>query len=122
MASQLHGVRIVQGDVERVLKQFDLLKKDVHNAVADEIEMTALEIESEAKRNCPVITGRLRASITTFLNRDRLAASVGTLVEYAPLVEFGGQGRRAKPYLYPAYFNNVQKMIKRLEKMSGKNA
>lgn len=49
---------------------------------------TGHEVQADAKRNCPVDTGRLRSSITTkqtALNE----VLVGTNVEYAPDVEFG---------------------------------
>ena len=71
----------------------------------DEIDETlqkmTLEIEAEAKRLCPVRTGRLRASIHNGKIRER-AYFVGTNVEYAPFVEFGTRKMTAKPYLRPA--------------------
>ena len=45
-----------------------------------------------AKRNCPVDTGRLRSSIVSRVEKDfddGLVGIVGTDVEYAPYVEFG---------------------------------
>ena len=73
-----------------------------------EIIRTAMEqgagvIEGEAKRRCPVDTGRLRASITTetSIDEDQVIALVGTNVEYATAVEYGtgvfaedGKGRK----------------------------
>ncbi len=51
----------------------------------------AVQVETAAKRFCPVDTGRLRSSITHELGTDArgLAARVGTNVEYAPYVELG---------------------------------
>jgi phage gpG-like protein len=119
MANAHHAVRVAQGDIDKIIKKLENMSNEVYNAVADEIEMTSLEIETEAKKLCPVQTGRLRASITTFLNRDRLNAVVGTNVEYAEKVEFGISRAIAKPFLYPAWFNGVQGLKKRLEKITG---
>jgi HK97 gp10 family phage protein len=65
---------------------------------------SAVLVERVAKRLCPVDTGRLRGSITHDLARDArgLVATVGTLVEYAPFVEFGTRYMRAQPFLRPA--------------------
>lgn len=65
------------------------------------VQKTALRIEAEAKKLCPVDTGRLRASIAT----QRLGPAtygVGTGVEYAPYVEFGTRKMSAQPFLRPA--------------------
>lgn len=47
--------------------------------------------ERNAKRRCPVDTGRLRSSITSDVVAEEgaLVGVVGTNVEYAPYVEFG---------------------------------
>lgn len=58
---------------------------------------------SEAKRTCPVRTGRLKRSIAVRTQHNRAKNSdvsvIGTTVPYAPNVEFGGRGRRPKPFL-----------------------
>lgn len=71
----------------------------------------ALMIEGEAKKLCPVDTGRLRASIHAG-KKGKGVAYVGTNVEYAPFVEFGTYKMRAKPYLRPA----AKKVLSRLRK------
>ena len=57
----------------------------------------------EASRTCPVKTGRLKRSIALRTQHDRAKNSdscvIGTTVPYAPNVEFGGRGRRPKPFL-----------------------
>lgn len=118
MANAQHAVRIAQGEIKSILDKLDKMGNDVTNRVADEIEVTALEIETDAKKRCPVDTGRLRSSITTYFNRDRLAAVVGTNVEYAIQVEYGQDRRTPKPYLFPAYFKGIQGLVKRLKKIT----
>lgn len=94
-------------------------------------------IQAEAKANCPVDTGRLRASIVTDVQTDGKAVigTVGTNVGYAPCVEFGTgakgdpsvahtdkkqwtyysggrfhttKGKPPRPFLFPAYRVNAE--------------
>lgn len=65
-----------------------------------------LLVERRAKVNATpsVRTGRLRASITHRVKRERdnIYTSVGSRVKYAPYVELGTRRMKAKPYLLPA--------------------
>lgn len=72
--------------------------------VAKDLLRRALRVESAAKRLCPVVTGRLRSSITHDLEHDSqgLVAFVGSDVHYAPHVELGTRYQRPQPYLRPA--------------------
>lgn len=75
-----------------------------HGAVAIDLSRKAVRVESQAKIHCPVDTGRLRASITWWLDEDGegLMAIVGTDVEYAEFVEGGTRYMEPRPYLEPA--------------------
>ena len=57
----------------------------------------------EAKRVCPVRTGRLKRSINIHDRHDHARNTdtvvIGTNVPYAANVEFGGYHRRPKPFL-----------------------
>ena len=96
-----------------------------------EVRDTALTTEGKAKGNLiankSVITGTLLRSITTELLTEGYEAEVGTVVEYAPYVEFGHRGRRtsrgeevggflvrAKPYLGPAFEDAIAGLLERL--------
>ena len=68
------------------------------------IEKACLLVENEAKRNCPVDNGELRASITH--ETSEYEGEVGSDLEYAPYVEYGtgvfssqGNGRKT-PWSY----------------------
>lgn len=63
------------------------------------IDKAAAVCEAEAKQDCPVDTGNLRASIHT--TKGKLEDTVGSGVEYAPYVEFGTYKMRAQPYMQP---------------------
>lgn len=58
------------------------------------------ECESYAKDLCHVITGRLRNSITNYVEGN--AVYIGTDVEYAQCEEEGTSRRPPHPYLRPA--------------------
>lgn len=78
--------------------------------IKDVVNETALNVQSGAKRRCPVDKGRLRSSIAIEpANGPGYAVRVGTKVSYAPYVEFGTgifsehptiQGRQT-PWVYP---------------------
>jgi HK97 gp10 family phage protein len=71
-------------------------------AVIIALRMIAVMIEAEAKRLCPVDTGRLRASITYEIDETRLIARVGTNVIYAIFVEMGTIKMVARSFLRAA--------------------
>ncbi len=64
------------------------------------VAKTAFAIEADAKRLCPVDTGRLKVSIHPRFSRGGLTAVVGTNVLYAPFVEYG-TGRRGSGKFKP---------------------
>lgn len=121
-----------------ILKKLQALPKGAEQLVKDEIEATVMDIHREAVSLVPVDTGRLKGSLTPQVNG--LVGEVGTNVKYAPYVEFGtggkvnvpqgletyasrykGSGQRqvnlpARPYLFPAFFGNVPKMMARIQK------
>lgn len=103
-------------EVEALVKKIASYGEEMQRWVADEVAYTALMIESDAKKAAPVRTGRLRASITSIIDKESLSAVVGTAVEYAPIVEYGSKAlnRRAKPYLYPAYLKHASEFVNRL--------
>ena len=81
-----------------------------------------LIVQAQAKALTPVLSGRLRGSITTqadtgegtnvdapATSSDQITAPsqqgevlVGTAVDYGPYVEFGTRGSNAQPFLRPA--------------------
>lgn len=79
--------------------ELDALLNGPNGPVAKDLVRRALRVQREAKRLCPVDTGRLRSSIAWRVERDwrGLMAVVGTNVSYAAPVEFN-----TKPFLRPA--------------------
>ncbi len=100
------------GDVELRLKakaQIDALLNAPDGPIAAELLRIGTRVERDAKRACPVATGRLRASITHKVERDDqgLSVRIGTGVTYAPWVELGTAAAPAQPFLRPALANEV---------------
>ena len=95
-ASASFGLTGVSGLLLRMATVVGSIKRRVD----EEVATTALLVETEAKRRCPVDTGRLRSSITT--ERKGLTLSVGSNVKYAPFIEFGTRRMAAQPFLFPA--------------------
>jgi HK97 gp10 family phage protein len=125
------------------IKQAVKALEDYKDTKTERLEKTTSEatvnVDREAKKNAPVDTGRLRASIHR--TAQGLEGTVYTNVEYAPYVEFGtgskvdvpegledyakqfkGEGKRqvnlpAQPFLYPAWEQERPKYIKRVKKI-----
>ena len=87
-----------------MIKQWNgkLYEQRAKRAITIALRMIAAMIEAEAKRLCPVDTGRLRASITHVVDEGRLIAMAGSDVLYAIFVEMGTIKMSAQPYLRPA--------------------
>jgi HK97 gp10 family phage protein len=131
---KVHGLQELQQNLQR-------LKEEMPQEFEDELETTGRLIEAEAKRNAPVDTGKLRQSIfyERVVRGGRVGFAVTANVPYAYYIEFGtgakvdipdgwgdfaaqfkGRGIRqvnmpARPYLIPAYRNQVNELGKRLE-------
>lgn len=114
-------VRVDTREIESLIKKLTEKGDDVTEAVAGDVVATTYAIEADAKRSCPVKTGRLRASITSKVDKKTLSGVVGTNVNYAGIVEFGSKAlrRKAKPFLYPAYFNHVGELLEKLKAYGG---
>ena len=104
-------------DAREFLSSLDGYQKDVLEGLQRDIERAALTLEENAKLNCPVDTGRLRASITTEVGN--LEAEVGTNVEYAPSVEFGTSKQSAQPFMRPALDKAITQLNKDMAKTLG---
>ena len=91
---KITGIANVTGNLAKAAKA-------IEGAVADAVRNAAMEVEREAKINCPVDTGILRGSISAE-EKEPMLFEVGTNVEYAAHIEFGTSKMAAQPYLEPA--------------------
>ena len=124
-------------EVENALKTMD---KHLRQNVGDEINASALTIQSSAKRLAPVDLGFLRNNIALVPIGD-LTFSVEAKAKYSAYIEFGTGGQvsipagyedlammfkgrglrtiniRPQPFLIPSYENEKPKLIQRLKKL-----
>lgn len=101
--------------IEAAIRNISAIALKEQAYVKKQIAIAAINVQREAKRNCPVDTGRLRASIRFESLNDGYAAMVYSDVKYADYVEYGtgiyannGQGRRT-PWMY---FSNKYGWVK----------
>lgn len=78
------------------------VEEAMDQAIAKALTMIGLKAEGNAKKACPVDTGRLRNSITNAVDVQEKAVYIGTNVEHAPYVELGTRRQDPHPYLRPA--------------------
>lgn len=105
--------------VEETIRNLDLTNKKIAKEVQEQVGKSALNVQYEAKRRCPVDTGALRRSITVeFIGK--MSARVGPHMPYAPFVELGTRKMRAKPFLTPAFEQERPKFLAELKKIAEK--
>jgi len=116
------SIEVQQG--KELANKFKQISKSVENEIEQALFESALMIERDAKIKVPVDTGRLRASISSRLveKSGTPYAEVGTSISYAKIQEFGSSKQPAQPFLYPAYVENKQKILKKLAKAFKKGA
>lgn len=79
----------------------DVVQKIKQNNAAKYLVDITDECVEEAKKLCPVDSGKLQQSIETSISSwDK--TSYGSDVEYARMVEFGTRNQAAQPFLRPA--------------------
>ncbi len=76
----------------------NLIEREVERIVAE----TAFNVEAKTKAAAPVLSGLLRNSYQTEIEPSGKTATVGTVVEYAAINEYGGAHHPAQPHLTPA--------------------
>ncbi len=97
--------------IERLQKAMKKAPTLIAEELATAVRDLVLLVEAEAKRLCPVDTGKLRASITPVIE-SWAAGYVGTNTEYAPYVEYGTRKTDAQPFLEPAFIEGKRKASK----------
>lgn len=94
---------------------FERLQKLSAQKAKEVVNTSAINIQREAKKRCPVDTGRLRSSIRMEFFEDGLAGQVGTDVQYAPAVEFGTAPHEIRPKKKKAlYWPGADHPVKRV--------
>jgi HK97 gp10 family phage protein len=98
---------------EELKKQFNSVAEAVGTAKArTALKAGGLVIQNDAKRRAPYLTGTLRRSIAMEDGPGATEITIGTDVEYAGFVEFGTYKMAARPYLRPAFDENIPEVTR----------
>lgn len=129
-------------DAKEFLESLDDYEKTVDELLEEALVKFVLAIERDAKKNLTnsgaVDSGRLRMSIYTDVSaiknktaeigtdlsavgprKRRKGPGVSTGVEYAPDVEYGTKHMSARPFMRPAFNQNLDKFEKNVSKILG---
>src|SRR5258708_7791046 len=98
--------------MEATFAALDKHMEDVQAAANEAVQAAGIECQAEAKKACPVDTGRLRSSI--LYHQGEQECTVDTNVEYASYVEHGTKNQRAQPFLFPAFELARQHLVEEL--------
>lgn len=102
-------------ELQRALEGFG---GDWSEVASEALGIGLATLESAAKVNAPVDTGRLRSSIASQIERtvgSEIVGKVGSNVEYASYQEYGTKYQSGKPYLRPALEQNLNTVVKQFE-------
>jgi HK97 gp10 family phage protein len=130
-------------NLSEIFKDLDKLDVKIQAEVRNELNASALTIQSSAKRLAPVDLGFLRNSIylKEESKKEQLVFTVGAKAKYAPYIEFGTgtevtvpagyeelaivfKGKnsarvniRPQPFLIPSFETEKPKLIERITKL-----
>ena len=98
--------RAIDIDIDEIIGNMQRAVDQYKNKIKRETLRAAMNIQNNARINCPVDMGRLRSSIRYMVINDGYGALIFSDVFYAPYVEYGtgmfasnGRGRRT-PWSY----------------------
>ena len=129
--------------LDALIKKLGKLPIEIEKEVANEVNASALAIQSKAKRDVKVDNSTLRSSIQlmSIFEDKRIIYSVGSRLKYAPYIEFGTGGLvtipagyedfaiqfrgkgirkinlRPRPYLIPAFESEIPILRKNIQKV-----
>lgn len=77
----------------------EALLSELETKYEDTLDQVSDMVRDDAKSNCPVKTGALKASIRKEVDMTEMAAYVGSDLDYSVYVELGTQNRQPNPFL-----------------------
>lgn len=109
--------------IDSFLGSFAAAVGDLETRIDARMQQAGIDTRDEAKRFCPVRTGRLRDSLT-YRNMGSMACRVESTLSYSLPVEVGHLTRSStyvppQPYLQPAFFAIVPPLIADLKQIAG---
>lgn len=105
------------------LKGMDKLNKGLTDRMKLEaamliVKQNGAELQQKAMRNAPVRTGNLKRSIKLAIEDGGLTARCEATAEYAPYVEWGTRFMEARPFMEPAYEQQLRIFKADMEKLA----
>lgn len=111
-------IEIQAVNLAQVMKKIGKLTPAMKVALQNAIEKGAMILEKDSKKNTPVDTGRLRASIYSTIKP--LSATVQPKTDYAVFVHEGTRFMKGRPYMRQAVDSNEKRIedvfVKEIEK------
>jgi len=81
----------------------------------DALDIVSNLTQSDAKDECPVLTGKLQKSIKIY--KRKLIRQIGTNVPYGVFVHNGTRKMHDRPFLLNAFEANRQSLVQELQNM-----
>ena len=96
--------------IDAILEKLSSMSVKIQEDVVNELNASALKIQSDAKRDVPINMGTLRNSIQLTERRENTALiyEVGSKLNYAPYMEFGTGGKVTIPSGYNDFANQFK--------------
>jgi len=93
--------------------------RELKATIVNKLEESGEVVRDKAKSNCPVKTGRLRDSITSYTDKEDLSAIIYTDVSYAPYNEYGHKIKGSTKTVPPNPFmrNGLMESINRIRRI-----
>ena len=98
-------------DDKRVKRLLKKMTPAVQKAIEKFLIKGGIIVKTQAKANAPVgITGALKGSITSRVDKMKQEVVVGPNVDYDIYQEFGTKFMKAQPYMGPALESNIDNL------------
>jgi HK97 gp10 family phage protein len=93
-----------------LMTKMNKMSNDIQENVLYEVNASALNVQSNAKKYVPVNLGQLRNSIQLkeSLSSGKLVFTIGSKLSYAPYIEFGTGGKVSIPNGYSEFANQFR--------------
>ena len=108
---------IPQSEINYFKQRLKVVDNTVRDRARKGVAASAFRINFYAKKDCPVVTGRLRSSLRVDFTPDRLNASIGTNVRYGPNAHEHARDPDKRFFLERAYKVEVPRFIQNMRKL-----
>jgi HK97 gp10 family phage protein len=99
---------LVQPELQRLAVSLASLGPIAHATTRAIIRIAGEATYTNARAECPVLTGYLKSTVFVDYDSDGLGFSAGATASYYPFVEEGTATRPPRPFVRPAFEQAVQ--------------